>query len=105
MEHMAYMKKTLEQDGLVFFVGACKAGQVGFVGSCNVEEIGQGRKTAIVGETSAWSVRLAVFMAFSNQSATSIRLGFPAISEADVLDPVQRRVSSYRPANIGGSLP
>ena len=50
-------------------------------------------------------VRLAVLMAFSNQSATSIRLGFPAISEADVLDPVQRRVSFYRPANIGGSLP
>ena len=31
-------------------MGAGKTGQVGFLGSCNVEEIGQGRKTAIVGE-------------------------------------------------------
>jgi hypothetical protein len=45
----------------------------------------------------------AVFMAFSNQSKTLIRLGFPATFEVGVRDRLLR-VSFCRLASTGGSL-
>ena len=45
-----------------------------------------------------------MFTASSNQSRTSILLGFPPVFESDVLDPMKRRTFSCRRPRTGGSL-